>query len=278
MSVLEEVSFTRKDGQYLRWDPRSGRTKSTKLDKGVLPTLRNSLEKKFRQVAEDAPILKRQFGGIVPEFVDGSCLKKLKEVPTASTGLVITSPPYANRYDYTRTYALELAFLGLDDKAVKTLQQDLLSATVENKSKRRQILNAYNESQVPERAFEQIDNQPALNEVLDTLKERRTELSNPHIIRLIENYFTEMSVVISELARIVKPGGNVFMINDNVQYHGEEVPVDFILSDVAEQFGFRCKTIWTLKRGKGNASQQMGRYGRTQIRKCLYHWTHPHAN
>lgn len=43
---------------------------------------------------------------------------------------VITSPPYCNRYDYTRTYALELVYLGLGDKEVKKMRQDLLSCTV----------------------------------------------------------------------------------------------------------------------------------------------------
>ena len=90
--------------------------------------------------------------------------------------------------------------------------------------------------------------------------------------RLLEYYFTEMAVVIRELARLVAPGGHVFMVNDNVRYHGEETPVDLILSDFAEQLGFRCKTIWALPRGKGNSSQQMGRFGRQEIRKCVYHW------
>ena len=62
------------------------------------------------------------------------------------------------------------------------------------------------------------------------------------------------------------------MVNDNVQYHGEEVPVDLILSDYAEQSGFRCENIWTLPRGKGNSSQQMKRFGRREIRKCVYKW------
>lgn len=35
LCILEEVSFTRKDGQYLRWDHRSGRTQGVKpFDKG----------------------------------------------------------------------------------------------------------------------------------------------------------------------------------------------------------------------------------------------------
>ena len=65
------------------------------------------------------------------------------------------------------------------------------------------------------------------------------------------------------------------MVNDNVRYHGEETLVDLILSDFAEQAGFRCEAIWTLPRGKGNSSQQMGRFGREEIRKCVYHWVKP---
>ena len=98
------------------------------------------------------------------------------------------------------------------------------------------------------------------------------ELSNRNVITLLENYFTEMAVIVHELARVVRAGGRVFMVNDNVRYHGEEVPVDLILSDFAEQCGFHCAAIWMLKRGKGNSSQQMGRFGRREIRKCVYEW------
>ncbi len=117
-----------------------------------------------------------------------------------------------------------------------------------------------------------VANNPALCEVLDILRVHAAELGNRHVIRLLEHYFTEMAVVIHELARVVAAGGHVFMVNDNARYHGEEAPVDLILSDFAEQAGFRCKSIWTLPRGKGNSSQQMGRFGREEIRKCVYHW------
>ena len=81
-----------------------------------------------------------------------------------------------------------------------------------------------------------------------------------------------MAVIVAELGRIVRPGGVVIMVNDNVQYHGEEAPVDLILSDYAERSGFTCEHIWTLPRGKGNSSQQMGRFGRRELRKCVYRW------
>lgn len=276
VSVLEEVSYTRKDGQYLRWDPRSGRTASTRLNKGNIPSLETALGRKVHQIIGDLPTVAQRFCGHPPSFIDGSSLDELRKQPTADFDTVITSPPYANRYDYTRTYALELAWLGYSDEDVKALRQELLSATVENHSKRKKLTHSYGNSSLPERAFALVDEQDALNEALEILRDHARELGNRHVIRLIENYFSEMAVIICELARLVKPGGQVFMVNDNVRYHGEEIPVDLILSHFAEQVGFQCKVIWTLKRGKGNSSQQMGRFGRQEIRKCVYHWVRMH--
>ena len=36
--------------------------------------------------------------------------------------------------------------------------------------------------------------------------------------------------------------------------------------------------IGVLPRGKGNASQQMGRFGRRELRKCVYRWRRRGAN
>jgi Tfp pilus assembly protein PilZ len=88
----------------------------------------------------------------------------------------------------------------------------------------------------------------------------------------VRNYFYEMCFVIYELGRVLRPGGIVAMVNDNVRYAGEEVPVDLILSDIAETFSLTTRVIWTLGRGKGNSSQQMGTHGREELRKCVYVW------
>ncbi len=272
MTVIEDVSYTRKDGQYLRWDPRSGRTNSTRLDKGPLPTLGSALKRRLDQIIADIPAVKRTYGGPPPELIGGSCLTELRNLDEGSFDTVITSPPYANRYDYTRTYALELAFLGYDEQAFKALRQALLSATVENRSKRDELAKIYGASDSLSRVFGMVDANAVLAEVLTILRAHADELGNRNVIGLLLHYFTEMGVVIAELARVVAPGGHVFMVNDNVRYHGEEAPVDLILSDFAEQSGFRCNTIWALPRGKGNSSQQMGRFGRQEIRKCVYHW------
>ena len=272
VSVLEEISYTRKDGQFLRWDPQSGRNVSRKLHKTSIPTLRQALHRRLTEIASDIPSLRRMYGGVAPEFIEGSSLTKLRHLPSASFDAVVTSPPYANRYDYTRTYALELAFLGFNEDQFKELRQSLLSATVENRSKRRALAEEYEGNSLFLRAMAMADCQPALQEALDALRANLRHLSNRNVISLVENYFTEMALIVSELGRLMAPGGSVFMVNDNVRYHGEEIPVDLVLCDFAEQCGLRCEAIWTLKQGKGNSSQQMGRFGRREIRKCVYHW------
>ncbi len=272
VASVEEVSYTRKDGQYLRWDPRSGRTRSTKLDKGAIPSLRAAVGRRLELMLRDCHVIRELYQGPKPRFIDGSCLTELRSLPASSVQAVVTSPPYANRYDYTRTYALELAWLGYGEDAIKALRQSLLSATVENRSKRQLLREAYADSAGLTGVFASVDEHPALQEPLAILREHADELGNPYVIRLLEHYFLEMGVVVNELARVVADGGRVFMVNDNVRYHGEEIPVDIILSDLAEQAGFRCRVIRVLPRGKGNSSQQMGRFGRREIRKCVYEW------
>ena len=135
MSVLEAVSYTRKDGQYLRWDTRSGRKLRAKMRKGPIPSFPEALDRRLAEMAGDLDHLKRNYGGGGPKLVNGSSLEVLKTLPDAAFDMVITSPPYANRYDYTRTYALELAWLGIDQDGFAKLRQQMLSATVENRTK-----------------------------------------------------------------------------------------------------------------------------------------------
>ena len=273
MTVLEDVSYTRKDGQYLRWDYRSGRSLRARVDLGEIAAFNDALSQRLFEMTQDIDALKRELGGGYPKLLTGSSLELLRTLPDAEFDMAITSPPYANRYDYTRTYALELAWLGYDQAGFSNLRQQMLSATVENKPKLEWLRSVYQDSPgLLDHALGMYQERGAVHETLDILKERASELGNRHVIRLIEGYCLEMAVIVAELGRVVRPGGTVIMVNDNVQYHGEEVPVDLILSDYAEQSGFRCENIWTLPRGKGNSSQQMKRFGRREIRKCVYKW------
>lgn len=287
LAVLEAISYTRKDGQYLRWDHRAGKARvKSSFNKGeIVPfdaAIKSKLMEIFRDIcgegqAELFDVVGRPGAMGSLDVRRGSCLRILPQMADESVDLVITSPPYCNRYDYTRTYALELVYLGLDAEGVKDLRQSMLSCTVENRVKLGEIRAMYGDigrAGVVEEVLGVFDRQEALHEVLGILEELGSlgKLNNSNIPNMVRNYFLEMAFVIYELARVMRRGGNVVMVNDNVRYAGEEVPVDLILSDCARLFGLRTKHIWVLPRGKGNSSQQMGCHGRHELRKCVYVW------
>ena len=45
-----------------------------------------------------------------------------------------------------------------------------------------------------------------------------------------------------------------------------------LLLSLGGRLGLGVERIWTLARGKGNSSQQMGAHGRQELRKCVYVW------
>lgn len=293
LNSLERVSYTIKSGQYLSWDHRcpkiiainKARVEAGKKpfvndnDKGILPTLKEMLILEFSQMLEDITSLQEKDTNFRANctYIEGSALTEITNIETNSIDGVITSPPYCNRYDYTRTYGLELAYLGKDDEDIKNLRQSLLSCTVESKTKVEFLkehykkigrLDDYN------RIISVIENNAVLTEVLNALKSRNAngEINNKGILRMVEGYFTELTFLFAELYRVCKNGASVAFVNDNVRYAGEVIPVDYLSTSLAEAIGFVPKKIYTLKQKKGNSSQQMAKYGRVAIRKSITIW------
>ena len=278
LCILESVSYTRKDGQYLRWDARSGKRRpGTKaFDKGEILAFDASITAKLKEVLSDIrdiqmPVtlfpVKQTMADI--RLFEGSCLEVLPTLAATAYGGIMTSPPYCNRYDYTRTYALELAMLELTQAEVSHLRQEMLSCTVENREK---DLLKICPQWVP---FIEVANQQrlltAINAYLQHEKDAGT-LNNNGIPRMVRGYFSEMACVIGECVRVLKPNARLFMVNDNVRYAGISISVDIILSDIARSLGFEIENILVVPGKKGNSSQQMGTYGRVPLRKCVYVW------
>lgn len=277
MCILEDISYTRKDGQYLRWDSRSGRTWGKKpFCKGAIKPFTPTICAKLDQIAYDIchdqlPLWAIQKPGEITLFT-GSCFEILPKLEGKSFDGLITSPPYCNRYDYTRTYALELAMMGIGEDEIRTLRQAMLSCTVENREK--EGLGDQIDGARLSFAIDAFKSQELINLILSYLDQCRAEgsLNNNGVPRMVRNYFRELTVVIFECARLLKPGAAFVMVNDNVRYQGVHVPVDLILSDIAERAGFDVEVIWVLPVGKGNSSQQMKEHGRQELRKCVYIW------
>ena len=246
-SILEECSFTSKDGQFLR----------LKRNKKVSNPI-EAMSKKVSQVEEDIRRIKLLRPGIsidkvMPDvhLADARDLSniKFKQKPT----IIITSPPYANRYDYTRTYSLELCFHFVKNfDELKAIRFGILRSHIESKIKK--------DEKPPH---------PAVEEVITALSKK--ELNNPKIPDMITAYFVDMQQVIKEWYKVLASGANVAMVVDNVRFEGEMIPVDLILSEMAEEIGFEVKEI-IIARYKGNSSQQMKKYGKVPVRESIVVW------
>lgn len=293
MSILEDISYTRKDGQYLRWDGRAekivsrnrkraseGKKPIRGIDKGELAHVKTALLLKLAQIIKDV----QEMQASVPadgghELIQGNVLHELPVLTENRFDAVITSPPYANRYDYTRTYALELAFLGIGDD-IFSLRQEMLSCTVENRPKYLELEKYYetiNRSGSFRRIVEIIQSTPVLQEVRLALEKRnaRGDINNRGVLGMVEQYFGELAFVFYELFRTCKPGAHVAFVNDNVRYAGEVIPVDLISTQLAETVGFSPCRIYVLPQRKGNSSQQMRKFGRRELRKSITIWRKP---
>lgn len=293
LNSLEPVSFTAKDGQYLRWDYRSKkmieanserlaqgkRPIVVRLDKGNLPSLKDNLCKELESVINDIRYIQRTSDKTNAQitFIEGSALFEMPKLNDGILDGVITSPPYCNRYDYTRTYALELNYLNLSKEEITKLRQTLLSCTVENRSKLKDLELYYTQlgrSAFFDKVLAIINSNDSLNEVKASLKERdkNGDINNKGVLRMVDGYFTELSFIYAELFRLCKKGARVAFVNDNVRYGGEVIPVDFISTELAEQIGFKPVKIISLKQQKGNSSQQMKKFGRVALRKSITIW------
>jgi DNA modification methylase len=295
MGILEEVSYTRKDGQYLRWDYRSekikknnerrrfsGKPEYKRFDKGRISNPKQSIIVAITTIIKDLTMLQRAKVDATSEqaLLKGSALEILPTLKDQAFDAIITSPPYCNRYDYTRTYALELAYLGLGETEIKRLRQEMLSCTVESRSKQARLAGYYASTGAQDR-YEEVMGALTENAVFKEInhalrqREERGELNNAGVPRMVEGYFTEMAFVIREMYRVTKPGGRVAIVNDNVRYGGEIIPVDLLSTNLAESFGFIPEVVYVLQQKKGNSSQQMGRYGRAANRKSITIWMRP---
>ncbi len=293
MSILEKVSYTRKDGQYLRWDSRALKASQRNaervrrglepvkgIDKGDLPTVREAFTSAFGKMVDDVARLQRQIPPSSQQtLLKGNVLTTLPTLPVDQFAAAITSPPYANRYDYTRTYALELAYLGVGDEIFR-LRQTLLSCTVESRSKAEELREFYasigQESRWQD-IVRVIQGNAALREINGALalRNQRGDINNAGVLTMIDQYFTELTFVYAELFRTCRRGAYVAFVNDNVRYAGEIIPVDLLSTELAEGIGFEPVKVYVLPQRKGNSSQQMGKFGRVALRKSITIWRKP---
>lgn len=250
LSILENTSYTSNDGQFLRlrpdktpeWPDDALRSKVEKAEEDIR---RATLWWSERDLLGSLSVLPTVIAG------DTRCLQSTDLLPAPT--ILITSPPYANRYDYTRSYALELCFYFVRSfEELRALRHNILRSHIESKT-----------------SSEDEPVHPTVSEVVNNLGGK--SLNNPRIPYMLIAYFVDMEKAIQQWAKILSPGARVALVVDNVRFEGEMLPVDLVLSEIAERHGFKVSEV-VVARYKGNSSQQMGKYGRERVRESIVLW------
>jgi hypothetical protein len=244
LSILENVSSTSKDGQFLR------------LVEKDIPPVRDALREVLTKMIHDLSEI-QMFGPTskAKTFVAKGDAREmcLPQRYVGKVSAIITSPPYLNRYDYSRTYALELCLLTVKShKDMVSVRHSLLRSHVESREQEGKEVHL-----------------PSLDEVLREVRSK--PLNNERLPIMIQGYFEDMNLVIRNMSAYLKPGGRVALVVANAQFNGENVPTDLMLCELAERHGMTTESIW-VTRYKGNSSQQMAIYGRRPVRETIVFW------
>lgn len=162
--------------------------------------------------------------------------RTLEGVPDKSIDLVITSPPYANNYDYADATRLEMSFwgeIGNWGDLHGTVRKHLICSSSQHASK--------DKMKLPELlADPSID--PIKAELAKVCNEldavRKTKGGNKAYHLMIAAYFADMAKTFQALRRVTKAGSTLCLVIGDSAPYGVHVPVERWFGELALANGF----------------------------------------
>jgi len=211
--------------------------------KTVPPSPEVTLHKSVQMIAADIRFMARRAKPLAKLRVDDA--RKCVTVPDGWATLVMTSPPYANNYDYADATRLEMAFMG-EIRGWGDLQ-----GTV-----RRHLVRACSQHVPPKSVnLDEILESPELAPIRDEIVPVCRELSSLRLERggkksynnMIACYFLDMAQTWNALRRVcASPSEVCFVIGDSAPY-GVYVPVIEWFGKLALASGFDSWTFEKLR-------------------------------
>jgi hypothetical protein len=155
-----------------------------------------------------------------------------------SIDAVITSPPYPNEKDYTRTTRLEAVLLGF----VQSRQdlQDLKRGLVRSNTR-----SVYKEDDDDK----WVAQHPEIQRIADAIEARRIELGKTSgferlYARLTRLYFGGMTRHLADLRTVLRPGAQLaYVVGDQASYLRVMIRTGQLLADIAGSLGYEVTSI-----------------------------------
>jgi DNA modification methylase len=245
LSILEDLSNYRKAGNGLKRKTRKNGNNLLGKKESTRHLLNTKLKLMHRDIQNYYGKVKKEYE---PHIHNNSCLEMGKYLEEESLKGVIFSPPYANCFDYAEIYKIELWMGGF----------------VREYSDLKELRKAALRSHLSATANGTISggiNLDELNELLGMLSKK--DLWDKRIPAMLNGYFEDMSTVINDTYKCLKPGGFCCVVVSNSAYGGVVIPTDLLISRIAENAGFENLKI-DVSRYIITSSQQ---YKQTQDQK-----------
>ena len=155
-----------------------------------------------------------------------------------SVDAVITSPPYPNEKDYTRTTRLESVLLGFinSKEELRELKKRLI------RSNTRGIYKGDDDDQW-------VSGFPEIQRIADEIEKRRINLGKDSgfeklYARAAKLYFGGMAKHLSDLRKVLRPGAQLaYVVGDQASYLRVMIRTGQILGDIAKTLGYELVDI-----------------------------------
>lgn len=196
----------------------------------------DAFQNKLDQMISDMQEMQKMYPDATKAFVNIDDARKITSIDDNWGDLVITSPPYANNYDYADATRLEMSFWG-DITGWKNLQEvvsiKLVRACSQHVAGMKSTVEEYLNDPVLK---------PIVNELSDVYEQlgsiRLTKGGKKNYHFMIVSYFKDLADTFVQLRRVTSSNAKMcFVIGDSAPY-GIYVPVDEWLGTLAIGAGF----------------------------------------
>lgn len=234
LTLIEEFSTHRKAGNGVK---RKTRIEYRKSDDSALEQVRRAFVSKLNEMHDDLEVDSLSSS---PEFRIASCIDSGVLDDVGDIDLALTSPPYANCFDYSKIYMRELwlggFFKSVADQAAfrKNSIRSHVHATWSDR-------NVKHGSEIAERL------------ICPSLESQ--ELWSNKIPSMISGYFKDIGALLVALKPKLRKGASFGIVVGNSVYGGVSVASDLLIAEMAERSGYAVSRI-DVYRGVIPSSQQ----------------------
>jgi len=231
LDLIEKVSNYKKDGNGIKY-----------IVKNIsISDIYEIFEKKIEIAINDIKMFKLKNKSKIFTYLDSSM--NINKYKISNIDALITSPPYANMFDYFEVYKVELWLGGF-----------ISSYEEWKKYKKIAMRNNLNSLISPEHI---IDNKLFL-EVFNTLQKKVMEgtIKDKRIPIMVANYFYDIYILLKNVKNKINSNGILSFVVGNSAYGGIIIPTDEIIAEIGKDLGYNIEEI-LIARNLRTSSQQM---------------------